>query len=120
MAGFTAQGATFTYSGFTGKVTGLSVETPTATVADMTDKHDPNGYMVMVPTGDWTGGTVTVDFIGYGDPQGLVKTTGLLVFSSQSFGIARRVICQAASVGSRAGEIVSGSLKFLITDYTGT
>jgi len=120
MAGSTAQGATFTYSGFSGKVTGISVETPTAVIADMTSKNEPKGYMVMVPTGDWAGGTITVDFIGQGDPQGFVKTTGLLNFSSASLNISRRVVCQAASISAKAGEIVSGSLKFLITDYTGS
>ncbi len=120
MAGFTAQGATFTYSGFSGKVTGISVETPTAVIADMTAVGNPSGYMVMVPTGDWAGGTITVDFIAAGDPQSLVKTTGIVTFASAALTISRRVVCQAASISAKAGEIVSGSLKFLITDYTGT
>ena len=121
MAGFTAQGATFTYSGFSGKVSGISVETPTAEVTDMTAMQDAVGYSYMVPTGEWAGGTITVDFIASSqDPQSLVKTTGQLVFSSAGYSISRRVLCQSASVAAQVGEIVRGSLKFLITDYQGS
>jgi hypothetical protein len=120
MAGATAQGATFSFAGFSGKVTGISVESPTAVIADMTAIGDPKGYVVMVPTGDWVGGTVTVDFIAAGDPQGLVRATGALSFASAALTVSRRVICQSASIGAQAGELIRGSLKFLITDYTGT
>lgn len=121
MAGFTAQGATFTYSGFSGKVSGISVESPTAEVTDMTAMQNAVGYSVMVPTGEWAGGTITVDFISDGkDPQSLVKTTGQLVFSSAGLSITRRVVCQSASIAAQVGEIVRGSLRFLITDYTGS
>ena len=132
MAGFTAQGATLTWSGtpaFTGSVTGISVETPTAVVADMTAVGDQAGYMVMVPTGDWVGGTIAVDFISFGDPQGIVRQTGVLTLttaaqagsaqagSAQSFSVSRRALCQSASISAQVGEIVRGSLKFLMTDY---
>jgi hypothetical protein len=117
MAGFTAQGATFTYLGFSGKVSGISVETPTAEVADMTSMSDAVGYSMMVPTGEWSGGTITVDFISSGqDPQAFVKTKGQLSFASDRFGLSRRVVCQSASVSAQVGEIVRGSITFLITD----
>ena len=119
MAGVTAHGATFTYAGFAGHVTGISVETPAAEVTDMTAMVDAVGYSYMVPTGEWSGGTITVDFLAAGDPQSLVRTTGNLQFSSPGFNIGRRVLCQSASVSAQAGEIVRGSLKFLITDYQG-
>ena len=127
MAGFTAQGAVFTWTGtppFTGKVTGISVETPTAVVADMTAVGDQAGYMVMVPTGDWVGGTIAVDFVSFGDPQGIVRQTGVLTLttaapagSTPALSISRRALCQSASVAAQVGEIVRGSLKFLMTDY---
>lgn len=121
MAGATAQGAKFTFSGFSGKVSGISVETPTAEVADMTSMQHALGYSMMVPTGEVAGGTITVDFISTGqDPQSLVKTTGQLVFSSAGLNISRRVVCQSASVAAQVGEIVRGSLRFLITDYQGS
>jgi len=123
MAGFTAQGATITWSGtpaFTGNVTGISVETPTAVIADMTSVSDATGYMVMVPTGDWVGGAINVDFISFGDPQGIVRQTGTLTFTTgTALTVSRRAVCQSASLAARTGEVVSGTLKFLITDYTG-
>jgi hypothetical protein len=120
MAGVTAQGATFTYNSFSGKISGISVEMPTAEVTDMTAVQDGVGYSMMVPTGEWSGGTITVDFITSNqDPQAFVKTTGQLVFSSVGYSISRRVVCQSASVAAQTGEIVRGSLKFLMTDYPG-
>lgn len=121
MAGATAHGATFSYRGFTGKISGISVEMPTAEVTDMTAMQDGVGYSYMVPTGEWAGGTITVDFIASSqDPQLFVRTTGQLVFASSGYSISRRVICQSASVAAQSGEIVRGSFKFLITDYQGS
>ena len=122
MAGVTAQGASFTFSGFTGKVTGISVESSTAEVADMTGRGDNAGYRVMVPTGDISVGGVTVDFLSTGsfDPQSIVKTTGMLTFNSTNFSISRRVVCVSGSVGASVGELVRGTLKFMSTDYTGS
>jgi hypothetical protein len=134
MAGFTAAGLTFLYAGFgtsqasvaskeavafSGNVTGISVEAPSAVVADMTSVTDPAGYIVMVPTGDWVGGSVTVDFIGHDDPQAIVRTTGALVITSGGMNVARHALCQSASISAQTGEIVRGTLKFLMTDFTG-
>lgn len=121
MAGATAHGATFSFMGFSGKLTGISVETPTAEVTNMTDAGKGRGYSVMVPTGDWAGGTVTVDFLSSNaDPQSLVRKVGNLSFSSAGYSVSRRVICESASVSAQAGELVRGSLRFLMTDYQGT
>jgi hypothetical protein len=121
MAGVTALGATFSFAGFAGSVTGISVESPTAQITDMTPMGASIGYIMMVPTGDWAGGTVTVDFVSTGqDLQAVVRKPGRLVFSSPAFSIGRNVICESASVTAQLGDVVRGSLKFLITDYTGT
>jgi hypothetical protein len=120
MAGFTAHGARVTFLGFAGDVTGISVETPKAQVTDMTAVGDGLGHNVMVPTGEWSGGTITVDFLTVNfDPQAFVKLTGQLTFASPGYTVSRRVICESASIGAQAGELVRGSLKFLMTDYTG-
>jgi hypothetical protein len=121
MAGVTAQGATFTFSGFAGKVTGISVKASTAELADMSDKYTARGFKLMVPTGDITPGGVTVDFLAIGsfDPQSLVKNTGMLTFSSQNFSISRRVVCVSASIGAQVGELVRGTMEFMATDFTG-
>jgi hypothetical protein len=75
----------------------------------------------MVPTGEWSGGTITVDFLTSNvDPQALVRKVGNLTFRSNGYSISRRVICESASIGAQAGELVRGSLKFLMTDYQGT
>jgi hypothetical protein len=121
MAGATAHGATFSFLGFSGKLTGISVEMPTAEVANMTSVAAGRGLMVMVPTGESSGGTITVDFLAFSaDPQTFVKMVGNLSFSSGGYSVSRRVICESASVTAQAGEIVRGSLKFLMTDYQGT
>jgi hypothetical protein len=121
MAGVTAHGATFSFLNFSGKLVGISVEMPTAEVTNMTAAGDRLGYTFMVPTGEWAGGTITVDFLAAGiDPQTLVRRVGNLSFSSNGYSISRRVICESASIGAQAGELVRGSLKFLMTDYQGT
>jgi hypothetical protein len=121
MAGATAHGATFSFMGFSGKLTGISVEMPTAEVANMTAAGNGLGYTVMVPTGEWAGGTITVDFLSViADPQSLVRKVGNLSFSSAGYSVSRRVICESASVSAQTGELVRGSLKFLMTDYQGT
>lgn len=127
MAGITAQGATFTFSGsrgsFAGAVTGLNVETPVAEVVDMTSPTDPSGYAVLVPTGEWTGGRVVMDFLATpdtGDVQSIVRGVGSLTLASPSFSVTRRAILESASMEARAGEAVRGSATFRVTDYTGT
>jgi len=120
MAGVTAQGASFSFLGFSGTITGLSVQTPAAQVTDMTAVADQLGYSVIVPTGEWAGGTITVDFLTTNaDPQGLVRKTGQLAFSSSGYSISRRVICESASVSAQVNDVIRGSCKFLMTDYQG-
>jgi hypothetical protein len=120
MAGATAHGATFSFLSFSGKLTGISVEMPTAEVTNMTDAADRLGFTVMVPTGEHSGGTITVDFLTFNsDPWSFVKKVGILSFRSGGYSISRRVICESASVSAQSGELVRGSLRFLITDYTG-
>jgi len=127
MAGVTAHGAQFTFrpsslgiQSFSASAVGISVETPTAEVVDMTGATDPTGYIVKVPTGDWSGGSVAVDFLyaNY-DPSGLVRVPGTLVFTSPGMTISRRVILESASVNATAGDLVKGSLRFSLTDYQG-
>jgi hypothetical protein len=121
MAGATAHGATFTFLTFVGKLTGISVEMPSAEVTNMTAATDSLGYTFMVPTGEWAGGTITVDFLTTNaDPQLFVRKVGDLKFSSAGYTIIRRVVCESASVSAQAGELVRGSFKFLMTDYQGT
>ena len=121
MAGVTAHGATFTFLGFSGKLTGISVEMPTAEVTNRTAATDSLGYTFMVPTGEQTGGTISVDFMTFNaDPWTFVKKVGDLKFASAGYTVSRRVVCESASVSAQSGELVRGSLKFLMTDYQGT
>lgn len=119
MAGVTAHGASFGFNGFSGAVVGLTVESPVAETVDMTGVGDGVGVINLVPTGDWSGGGMTVDVISNRDPQGLVRSSGLAIFSSPGFSVARRVILESASVEAKAGDVVRASLKFRITDYVG-
>ena len=122
MAGLTAHGATFTFLTFAGDVTGISVESPVAELADMTSAGQPAGFMVMVPTGAQSGGSITVDFIaraGAVVPSGLVRRVGSLAFRSPGFTYGVNAVCESASVSAQAGDLIKGSLRFRPTDYYG-
>lgn len=125
MAGVTAQGATFTFSGataFAGYVTSISVDTPVAEFADMTAATHATGTIMIVPTGDWSGGRVAIDYIAptsTQDIQQFVRNTGYLSIASSGFSVTRSVILESGVMGARTGELVSGSMTFRITDYTG-
>lgn len=134
--GVTAQGATFTYVGempvtmqqvsFVGSVVGLAVQTPQAETVDMTGAgaygFDPAGASVIVPTGAWSGGSVTVEYLkkaGGANPQDGVRSFGTLTFTSPSHNVTKRVVCESASEEARVGELVKGSITFRLTDFTG-
>jgi hypothetical protein len=126
MAGFSAQGATFTFSGsgasFVGAVVGISVETPTAEVVDMTPIDEPSQNVILVPTGSWSGGSVSVDYIATGsqDVQTIVRKSGSLSFLSPRLSITRNAIAESATTEARTGELVRGNIRFRVTDYTGS
>ena len=113
--------ATFSYGSFSGYVTGLQVEHPTAETVNMTGTNDPVGTFKLVPTGEKKGGSITVDFMHNGtfDVATLIGTYGSLAFSSTAYSVSKSVICETASMEARTGEVVRGTLKFLLTDYTG-
>lgn len=113
--------ATFTYGTFSGYVTGLQVEHPTAETVNMTGTNDPVGTFRLVPTGEKKGGSISVDFMHNGtyDVATLIGTYGSLTFSSTAYSVSKNVICETASMEARTGEVVRGTLKFLLTDYTG-
>lgn len=120
MAGISAQGGTFSFRGVNATLTGISVETPTAEVVDMTGFGDAVGNMVIVPTGSISGGTVTVDYLhahGGVDPQTLVGEVGEVSFSADGYSVTRQVILESASHGAQVGDLVKGTLKFRMTDY---
>ena len=124
MAGVSAQGATFTFQGVQAIVSGISVETPTAEVTDMASAVDSVGTIRVVPTGEWSGGSISVDYIHAGplqiDPQTLVRQVGQLLFSSPGYSVGRNVVLESATTEARAGDIVRGSLRFRMTDYYGS
>jgi len=126
MAGFAAQGATFTFAGTRGQfganVTSLSVSSPEAEVVDMTGPDDALGLRVMVPTGDWSGGSVEVEYIASpngADPEGFVCDYGTLTFGATGINVTRRAVLTSSQRDARVGDIVRGSLRFTLTDYTG-
>lgn len=125
MAGVTAQGGVFTYAASSGisvtaKVTGLSVETPQSVLADMTPINAAARTMLLIPTGERSGGSITVDYIhadGGIDPQALAGSYGTLSFSSAGYSVSRAVVLESAETLARTGDIVRGTLKFRMTDY---
>lgn len=109
MAGVTAQGATFTFNGVGATITGLSIETPKAEIADMTGINDPAAATVLVPTGAQSAGAVSVDYIhaaGGLDPQAAIGTRGTLLLGSPGYSVSRNVILESASTEVRTGDVV--------------
>jgi hypothetical protein len=119
----TGHGATFTFISdrgtFSGSVTRIKVDSPTAEIADMTGVSDGVSNVVLVPTGSWMGGGVDVDYVSSSgvDPQALVRGVGALSFVSTGLTVSRQVILESATAGVGVNEAVRGSLKFLRTDY---
>ncbi len=121
-----AQGGTFTFSysggSVTGDIVGLSVETPQAEIIDMTGISDAKEVVLAVPTGQWSGGSISVDYLhraGGIDTQTVVRKVGNLSFASAGYSVTRRAILESASTEARVGELVRGTLTFRPTDYQG-
>lgn len=123
MAGFVASGATFTFNGINATITRMSVTTPTAEIVNMTPAGADPSYIVMVPTGAWSGGSIEVDFLYQAngtDPQTAVGQVGVARFASPKLTVQRRVVLESATTEVATGDIVRGTLRFLMTDYAGT
>ena len=120
MAGTLAQGATFTFKGSRFTITSISVDSPTAEVADMTAWNAAASQSVIAPTGSWSGGNVTVEFLrtpATPDLSPLVTKVGALAFSSPGFSYSRNVLLESYSEGAKVGDLVRGTAKFRLTDY---
>jgi hypothetical protein len=65
---------------------------------------------------------VTVDYVhiaGGLDPQAVIGVRGPLVFGSPGYSVTRNAILESASTEVRSGDVVRGSLNFVMTDYYG-
>jgi hypothetical protein len=122
----TGHGATFTFTSnrgtIRGGVTKLSVDAPTAEVVDATGLYDGGDVAVMVPTGAWRGGVITIEFVAGKDIPGVqtvVRGVGQLTFASTGINVSRRVILESGSEYVSVGDVVRGTLRFVMTDWTG-
>lgn len=120
------QGARFLFAGsrgsFSGGVTRIEVETPSAEIVDATGILDATNAVVLVPTGAWKGGSIKVDYIRQRDSQDiqlLVRSAGQLGFTATGFSYSRRVILESASEVASAGDVVRGTMRFVMTDWYG-
>ena len=123
--GLIAAGATFTFTSdkgnLTANVTGISVETPEARMVDMTPPTASASTQIMVPTGEYSGGSISVDYIRYTgqtDPKTLVGGVGSASFSSPAYSVSKQVVLRSASEEARFGELVRGTLSFAWSDYS--
>lgn len=125
---FSAQGATFTFTpdaagAMTANLTRLSVDPPTAEIVDMTPGGADPKQIILVPTGDWRGGSVSVDLLlhaGAPNLQSLVGLTGQVTFASPNLSVTRRVILESTGIEASVGDLVRANMNFRLTDYTGT
>ena len=121
----TAHGATFTFSSdrgtLVGGVTNISVEAPTAEVVDMTAASAAEHAVILVPTGTWKGGSITVDFNVTGgasfNVQTFVRGVGEFLFASSGYSVRRQAILTSATTQAAVGDVVKCSAKFVPTDY---
>lgn len=123
----TAHGASFSFTSgsdeFDAPVVGLSITYPTPDVVDMTSGSAAVGIKAMYPTGDTkTPGKIKVDWqvdavSGTDDPQYLIGKIGSVAFESTGWSIKRNVYVESASVDARNGNVVRGTISFVMTDY---
>lgn len=120
------QGCTVTFTPskgsakLSGKITRISVESPSAELVDMTGLNDSVGNAYIVPTGCQKGGSFTIEFFVTGAaPTGLVGSYGSLTISANGFSYSRQVVCETAAFDLETNSLVRGSAKFVPTDYTG-
>lgn len=121
MAGVTAQGTTASFDGDEFTVTGFSFNPPAEQLVDMTSAGDLVGTNVMVPTGERSPGTMTIDFIAdssFSNPQAIIGQQGPLAISGP-YPVTRNVVCTDGSVQAAVGDIIKGTLQFTISDYYG-
>lgn len=123
----TGHGATFLFDSdrgkFIGGVTNISVDFPSAEIVDMTSAYDGANTMMLAPTGAWKGGSISVEFVAGTATtalQTLIRGYGSLTFTSPGFSVTRQAILESGSQGVAVGDVVKGTLKFLMTDYYGT
>ncbi len=86
----------------------------------MTGVDDAQGQRIMVPTGDWSGGSVEVEYIATPSgvaPEAFVRRVGLVTFASPNMTVSRRAVLIAADRRASVGDLVRGSLRFMLTDY---
>ena len=86
----------------------------------MTGVYDAMGRRVMVPTGDWSGGSVEVEYIASPNgaaPEAFVRQVGVVTFASPNMTVSRRAVLVAADRRASVGDVVRGALRFTLTDY---
>jgi hypothetical protein len=132
MAGFVAQGSTFSFA-FGGTqaetsvvltATRLSVEQPTAEYVNMTSAlSTATANLRLVPTGDWLShGAVSVDFIcgtATMSLRNIVGKSGTLSFTGLTPSLTLNAIAESGEVTAGVGQVTSGRAVFRITTHTG-
>ena len=89
----------------------------------MTSGVDAAGTLTIVPTGEWVGGSVSVDFVAtqaFLNPHSQIRKRGQLSFKSPDYTYVANVIVESATTEARTGEIVRGTMRFKLTDYYGS
>lgn len=125
MAGFVAQGSTFSFTPAAGSsvvlaATRVAVEEPTAEYVNMTSAlSTATAALNLVPTGDFLSlGAVSVDFIcspGRTTLKDIIGRSGTLSFTGSSFNFSTKAIAESGEITAGIGEVVSGRALFRIT-----
>jgi hypothetical protein len=121
MAGVTAQGGTFTFDGVSATIVALSVDSAVAEVVDMTSSVHSVNHIHMVPTGAWSGGSISVDYLHGGsfDATSTIGQVKQLSFSCARYSVAKWAVHESSSTQLKVGDLVRGTMKFRLTDFQG-
>ena len=121
MAGVTAQGGTFTFGSLNATIVALSVDSAVAEVVDMTSSVHAVNHIHMVPTGAWSGGGFSVDYLASGsfDATATIGQVKQLSFSCAGYSVSKWAVHESSSTQLKVGDLVRGTMKFRLTDYQG-
>lgn len=108
----------FTFKGDVFTVTSIAAQAPAPELADMTAINAPVAEKRLVPTGAYSSpGELAVECLGFTDPKNLVGQVGQAEIQTSIVTFTRNVVCSAASVEARTGDLLRLRLTLTPTDY---
>ena len=113
-----AHGTTFQFKSTSYSVTSIRVQLREPEIANMTSQYDPVDKNMLVKTGAFTTPTsIDIEFIGATYPA--EGDAGPLQISGSAGAYSQHAICSSVTRDARVSDVVRGTARFTVTDYTG-